>query len=353
MSLRDRIAGEIRRSGPITVERYMDLCLNEPQAGYYATRPRLGEAGDFITAPHVSQMFGELIGLWAAETWAALGGPSRIVLAEMGPGDGTMMSDVLRAARAAPAFAAAAEVWLVETSAPLREAQRSRLGDLPRWAQRLGELPADAPVILLANEVLDCLPIRQAVRVAGGWRERRIAVDAQDILAFAASEPVEPPGAPNGVPEGAVFEWSPAVEALGREVGARVSRARGAALFIDYGRDACEAADTLQALLGHSKRPPLTEPGEADLTAHADFPAFLAGARATGAAVSRIVSQGEFLRRLGVEVRADALARARPDRADVIVRQMRRLISAEGMGTLFKVAAVASPGLNLPAPEMA
>jgi SAM-dependent MidA family methyltransferase len=211
MSLRERIAGEIRRSGPLTVERYMDLCLNDPQAGYYATRPRLGEAGDFITAPHVSQMFGELIGLWAAETWAALGGPSRIILAEMGPGDGVMMSDVLRAAHASPGFAAAAEVWLAETSAPLREVQHSRLGDQPRWAQRLDELPGDAPVILLANEVLDCAPIRQAVRVAGDWRERRIALDAGGGLAFAASEPVEPPDAPKGVPDGAVFEWSPAV----------------------------------------------------------------------------------------------------------------------------------------------
>lgn len=353
MSLLERIAGEIRRSGPLTVERYMDLCLNDPQAGYYATRPRLGEAGDFITAPHVSQMFGELVGLWAAETWAALGAPDRIILAEMGPGDGTMMGDVLRAARAAPAFAAAAEVWLAETSAPLREIQRGRLGNSARWAQRLGELPSDAPIILLANEVLDCLPIRQAVRVAGAWRERRVALDDGGALAFAAGKPQELPGAPDDAPEGAVFEWSPAVEALGREVGALVTRAGGAALFIDYGRDAPEASDTLQALVGHRKRPPLTEPGEADLTAHADFPAFLAGARSAGAAVSRIVSQGEFLRRLGVDVRADALARARPDRADVILRQLRRLTSAEGMGVLFKVAAVASPGVAPPALEMA
>jgi NADH dehydrogenase [ubiquinone] 1 alpha subcomplex assembly factor 7 len=351
MSLRERIAGEIRRSGPLTVARYMDLCLNDPEGGYYATRPRLGEAGDFITAPHVSQMFGELLGLWAAETWAALRSPPRIILAEMGPGDGTMMGDVLRAARAAPAFAAAAEPWLVETSAPLRDVQRGRLGEAVRWAERLDELPGEAPVILLANEVLDCLPIRQAVRVAGGWRERRIALDADGALAFATGEPTDPAGAPDA-PEGAIFEWSPAVETLGREVGALMARAGGAALFIDYGRDAPEAADTLQALLGHQKRPPLAEPGEADLTAHADFPAFLAGARAAGAAVSRVVPQGEFLRRLGIEVRADALARARPDQADLILRQMRRLASAEGMGLLFKIAAAASPGLAPPGLEM-
>jgi NADH dehydrogenase [ubiquinone] 1 alpha subcomplex assembly factor 7 len=353
MNLRERIAGEIRRSGPLTVERYMDLCLNDPEAGYYATRPRLGETGDFITAPHVSQMFGELIGLWAAETWAALGAPDRIILAEMGPGDGTMMGDVLRAARAVPAFAAAAEVWLAETSAPLREIQHARLGDRAQWVGRLADLPADAPIVLLANEVLDCLPIRQAVRAAGGWRERRVALDAAGSLVFAAGEPADPPGAPDDAPERAVFEWSPAVEALGRDVGALVSRSGGAALFIDYGRDAAEAADTLQALLGHQKRPPLAEPGEADLTAHADFPAFLASARDAGAAVSRIATQGDFLRRLGVELRADALARARPDRADVIVRQLRRLTSSEGMGVLFKVAAVASPGLAPPALEMA
>ena len=154
MSLRERIAGEIRRSGPLTIERYMDLCLNDPEAGYYATRPRLGESGDFITAPHVSQMFGELIGLWAAETWTALGAPDRIILAEMGPGDGTMMSDVLRAARAVPTFLAAAEVWLTETSAPLREAQRERLGDSVRWVTRLSDLPGDAPVILLGAALI-------------------------------------------------------------------------------------------------------------------------------------------------------------------------------------------------------
>jgi NADH dehydrogenase [ubiquinone] 1 alpha subcomplex assembly factor 7 len=353
MNLRERIAGEIRRSGPLTVARYMDLCLNDPQGGYYAARPRLGEAGDFITAPHVSQMFGELLGLWAAEAWAALGAPPRVILAEMGPGDGTMMGDVLRAARAAPAFAGAAEVWLAETSAPLRKVQRGRLGEAVQWAERLSDLPDDAPVILLANEILDCLPIRQAVGVGGVWCERRIALDGDGALAFAAAEPARPPGAPSAAPEGVVFEWSPAVEALGREVGSLVTRRGGAALFIDYGRDAPEAGDTLQALLGHQKRPPLAEPGEADLTAHADFPAFLAGARAGGAAASRIVPQGEFLRRLGIEVRADVLARARPDRADLILRQMRRLTSAEGMGLLFRVAAAASPGLTLPGLEMA
>jgi NADH dehydrogenase [ubiquinone] 1 alpha subcomplex assembly factor 7 len=351
MSLREAIAGEIRRSGPVTVARYMDLCLNDPELGYYATRPRLGADGDFVTAPHVSQMFGELLGLWAAEVWAAMGRPARLRLVEMGPGDGTMMGDVLRAARAAPDFLAACEIWLVETSGPLREIQRRRLGQV-RWAGRLDELPRDAPIILLANEVLDCLPVRQAVRVAGAWRERRIALDAAGELIFAPVEPVTPPGAPDAA-EGAVFEWSPAVEALGGEIGALVAHAGGAALFVDYGRDAPETADTLQALRGHQKRPPLAEPGEADLTAHADFPAFLAAARGAGADTTRIASQAAFLRALGIDLRADALARARPDKADLILRQLHRLTGAGEMGHLFKVAAVVNPGLAAPGLESA
>jgi SAM-dependent MidA family methyltransferase len=354
MSLRERIAGEIRRCGPISVERYMNLCLNDPQAGYYATRPRLGAEGDFITAPHVSQMFGELLGLWAARVWAAMGAPAHVRLVEVGPGDATMIGDVLRALRAVPDFEVAAQVWLVEPSAPLAALQQESLagrGEI-RWVRSIDQLPADAPTIVLANEVLDCLPMRQAVASAGGWRERRIGLDEAGCLAFVLGDLVTPPGSPEPPPAGAVFEWSQAAGDFGRRIGELVVRTGGAALFIDYGRSGADTGDTLQALRGHQRRDPLGEPGEADLTAHADFPGFLAAAREAGAQTSRVVPQADFLRALGVELRADRLARTRPDKADLVFRQLRRLIAPDQMGQLFKVAAVHAPGLAPPAFEI-
>jgi SAM-dependent MidA family methyltransferase len=337
------------------VDRYMDLCLNDPQDGYYGAHPRLGAEGDFITAPHVSQMFGELLGLWAAEVWDALGRPASARLVEIGPGDGVMMSDVLRAARAAAGFLACADVWLVETSAPLVAIQAQRLAGAgnTRWAGALEEIPGGAPLIVLANEVLDCLPIRQAVATDQAWRERRIDLGTDGRLTFVIGEPVEPPGAPAPVSSGAVFEWSAAAAAFGRSVGERVLRDGGAALFIDYGSGEPAIGDTLQALEAHCRRDPLQEPGRADLTAHADFAAFAAAARAAGAAVTRLVPQADFLKALGIELRADTLARARPDRADTILRQLRRLTGADQMGQLFKVLAVHTPGLAVPGLESA
>jgi SAM-dependent MidA family methyltransferase len=350
MSLRERIAAEIRAGGPIGVARYMALCLHDPQAGYYATRPRLGARGDFITAPHVSQMFGELLGAWAAETWSAMGRPPRVTLAEVGPGDGTMFADVLRVAARRPDFLAACEPWLVEPSAPLAALQRRSLGCAAglRWATSLADLPHEAPMILLANEVLDCLPVSQAVATAEGWRERCVGLGPDGALAFVPGKPVAPPWTPPAAPVGAVVEGSPALAAFGALVGERIAAAGGAALFIDYGRAAPEAGDTLQAIRGHERRDPLADPGEADLTAHVDFPAFLAAAKAAGAAVSAIVTQAAFLRALGIELRADALARARPERADAILRQLTRLVSADQMGVLFKVACVHAAGLSVP-----
>jgi len=358
MSLRERLIAAVAAGGPISVAHYMTACLHDPEWGYYATRPNLGGDGDFITAPHVSQMFGELLGLWAAEVWARLGRPRLVRLVELGPGDGTMMADALRAAKAAPGFLAAGEVWLVETSAPLRAAQEAAMaGTAVRWVESLVAVPTDAPLILLANEFLDCLPIRQAVSTEKGWMERRVAVDADGRLEFAflpseAGEVARGPclrrdegGAP---PRGSVLEWSDALTAFGQAIGDLIARAGGAALFIDYGRVAPGLGDTLQALRNHRKESPLAHPGEADLTAHVDFPAFLGAARQAGALISPIRSQGDLLRALGAEVRAAALARARPDKADLIGRQLARLIAPDQMGDLFKAACVHSPGLAAP-----
>jgi NADH dehydrogenase [ubiquinone] 1 alpha subcomplex assembly factor 7 len=333
MSLRERLLARIAAEGPMPVADYMSLCLHDPEDGYYATRPSLGAAGDFITAPHVSQIFGELLGLWAAEVWMRLGSPAGFRLAELGPGDGTMMTDVLRAARAAPGFLDASELWLVETSVPLRAMQAAALPPA-RWADRLEDLPDDRPIILLANEFLDCLPIRQWLRGDLDWMERRVGLNAEGGLAFTA--------------HGEIRESSESLLAVGRGVGALVARASGAALFIDYGRDTPGPGDTLQALRGHVKENPLAHPGLADLTAHVDFPAFLAAAAGAGAETTPIRRQGAFLENLGAQTRAAALARARPDRAATIARQLDRLVSPAQMGDLFKAACVHSPGVTPP-----
>jgi NADH dehydrogenase [ubiquinone] 1 alpha subcomplex assembly factor 7 len=337
MSLKARLVAEIAADGPISVADYMTRCLHDPRDGYYATRPALGARGDFITAPLVSQMFGELIGLWLIEAWRGLGAPGRVVLAEAGPGDGTLMSDILRAARLAPAFLAAAELWLVETSAPLRALQAERLAEaLPQWAASLAALPANAPLLLVANELLDCLPARQFQRTAAGWGERVVGLDERGELAFGLrpAPPLE-----CEAPVGAVVERSPALEAFAAELAGRLVAQGGAALLIDYGRAAPGAGDTLQALAGHEKVDPLAAPGAADLTVHADFPAVLAAARAAGAQAAWL-SQGELLSRLGIETRAAALARAAPDRAPTIGRQYARLTAPDQMGELFKAAAI-------------
>ncbi|MDZ4375048.1 MAG: SAM-dependent methyltransferase [Phenylobacterium sp.] len=348
-SLRERLAAQIIQTGPLTVAQYMIACLHDPQDGYYATRPALGETGDFITAPMVSQMFGELVGVWAMSAWAQMGEPADIAVVEAGPGDGTMMDDVLRAARARPGFLEAADVWLVETSPPLRAKQHQRLGDRVRWARTLDEVPAGRPVILVANELLDCLPARQFARGPLGWSEQVIGTDAAGALIFARVP------APGGLPDardGAILEISAAQEALGETIGARVVRDGGAALLIDYGRDTPGFGDTLQALRDHRKVDPLACPGQADLTVHADFPAVMAAARRAGAAAT-ILTQAQFLARMGIGERAEALVRARPDRAAVIGRQLNRLIGGDQMGELFKACCIHSTDWTPPAFEAA
>ncbi|HEY5290123.1 MAG TPA: SAM-dependent methyltransferase [Caulobacteraceae bacterium] len=324
----------------MTVAEYMQACLHDPEDGYYATRPSLGAEGDFITAPHVSQTFGELLGAWAAEIWAGLGQPARVRLVELGPGDGTMMVDVLRTARAAPGFFQAIDLVLLETSAPLRRRQAERLS--ARWISRIDEIGEDAPIIILANEFLDCLPIRQAVRRSDGWRERRVGVDAAGALVFVDGEPCREISTAS--PTRRLVEWSPALERFGAQIGGLIGRAGGAGIFIDYGGDG--AGDTLQALQSHRKEGPLDNPGDADLTARVDFRAFLAAAgdaRAYGP-----VAQGPFLRAIGIKARAAALAKANPAQAAKIARQVERLIGPDQMGELFQAACLASPGLAPP-----
>jgi NADH dehydrogenase [ubiquinone] 1 alpha subcomplex assembly factor 7 len=347
MALRDRLIAQIRAGGPMSVAQYMTACLHDPLDGYYATRPALGEAGDFITAPLVSQMFGELVGLWMVEAWMALGRPSPVRLVEMGPGDGTLMSDMRRAQRVAPDFLAASEIWLVEVSEPLRALQAKALDEPVRWVGSLAEIPGGAPILLVANELLDCLPPRQFIRTDDGWAERMVGLDDSDNLVFGLSRSPLDQALPEA-PAGSVLEHSPAQAALGAELGARLAADGGAALLVDYGRAEPGFGDTLQALRRHRKEDPLANPGEADLTVHADFPAVLAAAQAAGAEAAPLLTQGEFLVRLGIGARAEALANARPDRSERIERQLERLVSPDQMGELFKVACLHQPGFKAP-----
>ena len=349
MSLRDRLAAQIAASGPMTVAQYMTACLHDPLDGYYATRPALGPEGDFLTAPLISQMFGELIGVWAASCWSMMGEPQAVRLVEMGPGDGTLMSDLLRAARHAPGFIEAAEVWLVEVSEPLKRQQAEKLGDAVRWAGSLAEVPGGAPVLVVANELLDCLPARQFVRTATGWAEQVVGLDAGGGLAFgrvAAQLPSPPPDAP----EGGVFELSAAQAALGAELGHRIAADRGAALLIDYGRAEPGLGDTLQAVRRHMKVDPLERPGEADLTVHADFPAVLEAARHEGAHTA-LLTQAAFLARMGIGARTESLLQSSPKRSAQLGRQLHRLVGGDEMGELFKAACIYSPDWTPPAFE--
>lgn len=354
MSLKDRLKDQIAQTGPITVAEYMTACLYDPQDGYYATRPALGEDGDFLTAPLVSQMFGELLGLWAAELWVRLGRPDRVLLVEVGPGDGTLMSDALRAARVAPGFLEAVKLVLVEVSAPLIEAQRARLtgGPVePSWAASILELPEGAPVIVIANELLDCLPAHQFVRTPQGWAERMVGLDDRGELAFGLT--ARPGGvAPLEAEVGELLEVSPAQALFASELGALIARQGGAALLIDYGRSEPGPGDTLQALKAHQKVGPLDCPGEADLTVHADFPAVASAAKRAGAHATPILTQAELFGRLGLYDRADALARYHPDRVESLERQVERLTGPDQMGVLFKALAVHAPGLTPPGFEV-
>ena len=343
MSLEERLKARIRADGPMTIADYMAACLFDPADGYYAVRPRLGAGGDFVTAPLISQMFGELLGLWSVEVWRRLGAPERFRWVEVGPGDGALIEDALRAARLAPDFLQAAELVLVEPSRPLRDAQARRLAgaDLqPRWVGDLAALEDDLPVVLIANEVLDCLPARQFVRTAEGWAERRVGLDAEGRLVFGLSAG-EPPEA-MAAQLGEVIEVSTAQQAFGAMLGELVERVSGVALLIDYGRAGAEPGDTFQGLRRHRKVSPLAAPGHVDLTVWADFPQVLTAALGR-ADVTRCLGQGEFLQRLGLGARLESLVRRNPEREAMLRRQAKRLTAPEQMGELFKAAAIFAP----------
>jgi NADH dehydrogenase [ubiquinone] 1 alpha subcomplex assembly factor 7 len=351
----NKIARRIRAEGPLTVAAYMAMALHDPEGGYYARRGPIGASGDYTTAPEISQVFGELIGLWCAELWERIGRPDPVVLAELGPGRGVLMSDLLRAAGTVPEFRRALRIYLVEASAMLRAEQERRLRQAqPAWVRRVEELP-DGPMLMVANEFLDALPIRQFVRRAGGWSERMVAVDPEGHLAFvdgpeSAVASLLVSGGRSHCAPGTITEICPAALALGGTLGSRLARQPGAALFIDYGYFPTAPGPTLRALHCHRPVCALATPGTADLSAHVDFAAFAETAGEAGAEIYGPISQGRFLTALGAGLRLAALsARAAPAQRRSLESGLRRLLDPGEMGDLFKVVALVSPGLPLPA----
>jgi len=349
----------------MSVAEYMGVCLLDPKDGYYPTRDPLGSDGDFITAPEISQMFGEVLGLWAVQSWKEMGKPNQIHLAELGPGRGIMMSDMLRAARLVPDFIKALQVHLIEASPALEAVQGQTLKDSPvpiSWVQSLSDVPA-GPMIVVGNEYLDCLPIRQFIqkdRFAGraGWHERLVTLEVEnesETLTFAfAPEPISGlvakmlPSGQSQAKNDDLIETCPSAHQILDQLAERFKQYPGRALFIDYGPETTEFGDTLQALKRHEKVGVFSDPGNTDLTARVDFGALNEIANSINLEAMVPVTQREFLSKLGIEMRAVALARAKPESKPKISRQLERLTGEAQMGELFKAICFQSAGLDLP-----
>ncbi|MCT8996791.1 class I SAM-dependent methyltransferase [Chelativorans intermedius] len=353
-ALKERIARLIAATGPMSIADYMATCLFDPDHGYYTTREPFGRAGDFITAPEVSQMFGELVAIWLHMAWRACGAPRDAVFVEIGPGRGTLMKDMLRTLARLDAGFAARRFAMVETSPRLTALQQQTLSKSPirpQWYSRLAEVP-EGPLFIVGNELFDALPIRQYVKTATGWRERLVGLDEAGDLAFVAGagapDPALLPPEAATCEEGTVFETAPAREAMMETIASRLGTGGGAGLFIDYGHERPALGDTLQAVRRHAYAPVLADPGEADLTAHVDFAALAAVARAHGLAAS-VMSQGEFLLGLGLVERAGRLGAGRNAAVQERIRgEVERLAGPQAMGTLFKVLAVLPAATAVP-----
>ena len=343
--LRERIA----RCGPISVAEFMAAANGDPEHGYYAGRDPLGRRGDFITAPEISQVFGELIGAWCAVAWRGMGAPARVLLVELGPGRGTLMADMLRATGRVAGFHTALDIRLVETSPALARLQREVIGGAAAvWHRSLSEVP-EGPLLLIANEFFDALPVEQYVARRDGWHRRAVDV-AGDGFRFVDGPRVGEPAAGIRAGDGTIRETSPQSIAIVREIARRLATRRGAALIVDYGYLSPGTGETLQAVARHRYSDPLALPGESDLSAHVDFAACAAAARAAGAHCHGPVTQGRFLESLGIGQRRDRLIEAAPPaRREAILAACRRLTDGEQMGELFKALALTDPQAPVPA----
>ncbi|ETX13599.1 ATP synthase subunit beta [Roseivivax halodurans JCM 10272] len=347
--LTDTLTARIRAEGPMSVADWMATCLWHPEHGYYATRDPLGAAGDFTTAPEISQMFGELVGLSLAQAWMDQGSPTKAVLAELGPGRGTLMADILRATARVPGFHDAISVHLVEASPALRARQAETLADhSPTWHDTVSSLP-EAPLLVVANEFFDALPIRQFQRDGDGWRERMIGRGEDGALTFGLTDALPREELAHRIEDtrgGDIVETCGPASAIVTALGARIAAHGGAGLVVDYG-DWRSLGDTLQAVRRHESVPPLDAPGTADLTAHVDFEALASAA--SPARTTRLTPQGVFLERLGITARAQALARKLEGEAlEAHIAAHHRLTHPGQMGTVFKVLGLTPEGAAPP-----
>lgn len=338
MSLTEIFRRLIRTNGPISLSQFM----GESNARYYAGKDPLGAGGDFVTAPEISQMFGELIGLWLADMWIAAGRPQPVHYVELGPGRGTLAKDVLRSAKR---YGLEPSVHMVEGSPALRELQRAAVpGTI--FHDDLTSVPTDAPMLLVGNEFLDALPVRQLVRSAHGWRERMVGLEGEKFV-FVAGDQTMDAAVPRDwreASQGTLIETCPGAAAVMQEITARLAAQGGSALLIDYGHAELRGGSTLQAVRDHKKVDPLAMPGEADLTAHVDFETLARIARAQDVRWMGTVPQGQWLTELGIDMRADALARMAPEYAVRLQQDKNRLVADDQMGLLFKVMGLAGPG---------
>jgi NADH dehydrogenase [ubiquinone] 1 alpha subcomplex assembly factor 7 len=327
----------IANTGPISMMQYM----GESNAHYYNTRDPLGAAGDFITAPEISQMFGELIGLWLADMWIRAGREEKVHYVELGPGRGTLARDALQAAKR---YGLKPSVHLVEASTALRDLQLVTMANA-QWHYDLSTVPMYGPVLIVANEFLDALPVRQLVKTEDGWRERKVDFQDGRFVPVVGQQPMESavPEARRNAEVGAIIETCPGAAAIVYEVAGRLKEQGGAALFIDYGHDEVRNGSTLQAVREHRMIDPFVAPGEADLTAHVDFATLAAIAQSRGVKWMGTVPQGRWLRELGIETRAENLSTFAPEHREAIHAAMERLIGEGQMGLLFKVMGLAGP----------
>ena len=352
--LKERLKRLIETDGALTVADYMALCLFDPEAGYYTTREPFGADGDFTTAPEISQMFGELLAVWALSAWNGLGRPTPSMMAEIGPGRGTLMSDMLRTLNQLDAsFVILSRFGMIEASPRLAEIQRTKLGAgkaKPTWFTDIEQLPK-IPLILIGNELFDAIPVRQFVKTPQGWRERMVALDEAGDLTFAVGmtgldAALLPPDA-SEAEDGAIFELAPARTALMEKIAAHIARHGGAALFADYGHLQTGIGDTLQAVRRHKFDGVLDNPGEADLTSHVDFAALAQVARAHDLEVS-LTTQGDFLLAMGLLERAGALGQTASEEVRERIRgEVERLAGPAEMGNLFKVMVIGQKGVQL------
>lgn len=359
--LEERLIDLIAKRGPISISDYMSDALAHPHEGYYMTSSPIGEEGDFTTAPEISQVFGELIGLWLVQSWLDMGSPKAFNLVELGPGRGVLMADILRAARLRPEFVKAAQIYLVETSGRLRHEQQKRLRIHKEakimWADRFSDI-APAPTLIIANEFFDCLPINQFEYLKTGWHERLVGLNPeQDKLVLTHSAaPISgeklshPLVNSDNADLGDIIEISENSLKMTSQVAKFLVEHKGRALILDYGHFSSAFGDTFQAIRGHKFWPPLEAPGSADLTAHVDFQRLSETALHEGATVYGAISQGRFLDKLGLSYRVEALCRDKTqEQQNEIRRGAARIASPSQMGELFKALCIASPDIAPPA----